>query len=266
MIALASLSRTFRLPVGRMRSGTPTRSPACTRISARAKVTTSIRSSLDSCASGEENSMEGERSGQSHTVCAASHSRSRTYRCSSRAERRQSTRRAGSPEKNRRYCQKFSPGPARLRPCRPWITVAEMRRASRMSRGSSSASTRATPLARCADLISSLCPLRAASIVLSETHLELANYSFDAFPIGAGSEGKRHAMLEDGLSHVSDIVDGRRKSSIDKGAGTRGKHQGLTRPRTGPPGDQLADIAALRTRPCRTHQREDCLHHRLAYG
>ena len=35
------------------------------------------------------------------------------------AERRQSTLCDGSPETKRRYCQKLSPAPARLRPCRP---------------------------------------------------------------------------------------------------------------------------------------------------
>ena len=39
---------------------------------------TRARSSLLSCASGERNTIEGERSGQIHTVCAASHSCSRT--------------------------------------------------------------------------------------------------------------------------------------------------------------------------------------------
>ena len=35
------------------------------------------------------------------------------------AERLQSTFWAGSPDMKRRYCQKFSPGPARRRPCNP---------------------------------------------------------------------------------------------------------------------------------------------------
>ena len=66
------------LPVGRIRPGMPTRSPACTSTSASAKATTRVRSSLDSCASEEVNFIDGERSGQIHTVWAASHSRSRT--------------------------------------------------------------------------------------------------------------------------------------------------------------------------------------------
>src|ERR1700716_836319 len=125
----------------------------------------------------------------------------------SRAERRQSTRRAGSPERKRRYCQKFSPGPARLRPCRPWITVAAMRRASRMRRGMLSASERASPLACCVALTSCLSALRVAAIRLSDARLELADDGFDAFPIGACGEGQRHAVLEDRLGHLEDIVD-----------------------------------------------------------
>ena len=47
----------------------------------------------------------------------------------------------------RRYCQKFSPEPARRRPCRPWITVAATRRASKIRRGMLAASARLTPTA-----------------------------------------------------------------------------------------------------------------------
>ena len=78
MMAFAILSSTLRLPVGRIRPGMPTRSPACTSTSASAKAMTSVRSSLDSCASGDLKSIDGERSGQIQTVCAASHSCSRT--------------------------------------------------------------------------------------------------------------------------------------------------------------------------------------------
>ena len=69
---------TLRLAVGRIRPGTPTRSPPCTRISASAKATTSARSSLLSLLKSEAKAIDGERSGQSQTVCEASHSRSRT--------------------------------------------------------------------------------------------------------------------------------------------------------------------------------------------
>ena len=59
----------------------------------------------------EPNCIEGERSNQIQTVCAASHSRSRTKARSSRAERRQSTRDDGSPDRKGRNCQKVSPEP-----------------------------------------------------------------------------------------------------------------------------------------------------------
>ena len=51
MIASAMRSITARLPVGRIRPGTPTRSPASTSTSASANATTSVRSSLLSRAS-----------------------------------------------------------------------------------------------------------------------------------------------------------------------------------------------------------------------
>ena len=78
MIASAMRSITARLPVGRIRPGRPTRSPASTRISASAKAMISVRSSLLSRASRDANAIDGERSGQIQMVCAASHSRSRT--------------------------------------------------------------------------------------------------------------------------------------------------------------------------------------------
>ena len=77
-MASAMRSITARLPVGRIRPGRPTRSPASTRISAKANATVRQRSSLLSRASRDTNAIEGERSGHSQIVCAASHSRSRT--------------------------------------------------------------------------------------------------------------------------------------------------------------------------------------------
>ena len=78
MIASAMRSITARLPVGRIRPGMPTRSPASTSTSASANAITSARSSLVSRTRREANTIDGERSGQIQTVCAASHSRSRT--------------------------------------------------------------------------------------------------------------------------------------------------------------------------------------------
>src|SRR5437868_14062328 len=120
----------------------------------------------------------------------------------SRAERRQSTLRAGSPDRKRRYCQNCSPGPARLRPCSPWITVAAMRRASRMRRGMVSASVRAAPLACCVALTSTLSALRVAAIRLTDARLELADDAFDAVAVGACCERQGHAVLEDRLGHL----------------------------------------------------------------
>ena len=69
---------TLRLAVGAIRPGMPTRSPPATSSSASAKATISARSSLLSRAVLEANAIDGERSGQIQTVCAASHSCSRT--------------------------------------------------------------------------------------------------------------------------------------------------------------------------------------------
>src|SRR4051812_42567119 len=181
---------------------------------------------------------------------------------SSRAERRQSTRRAGSPDRKRRYCQKFSPGPARLRPCSPWITVAAMRRASRIRRGMDSASVRAAPLACCAALISCLSARRAA-IRLSDARLELADNGFDALAVGPRSEGERHAMLEYRLRGLDDVVDRRRKAPVDQCAGARHQHQRLARARARSPGDQFAKLPGLRAGPCRANDYENCLHYRF---
>src|SRR5439155_20996401 len=162
----------------------------------------------------------------------------------SRAERRQSTRRAGSPERKRRYCQKFSPGPARLRPCSPWITVAAMRRASRMRRGMVSASVRATPVACRVALISFL-SARLAAMRLSDARRELADDALHGFAVGPRGESERHTVLEDRLGHVDDVVHRGREPPVDEGAGARRQHQRLARAWARPPGDQLAKFAGL---------------------
>src|SRR5262252_10214428 len=143
----------------------------------------------------------------------------------------------------RRYCQKFSPGPARLRPCRPWMTVAAMRRASRIRRGMLCASERASPLARCVALISYLSArCLAAAMRLSDARLELADDAFHALAVGARGEGQRHAVLEDRLGHGHDVVDRRRQPPVDEGAGARHQHERLARARARTPGDQLAEL------------------------
>src|SRR5438105_8453484 len=179
----------------------------------------------------------------------------------SRAERRQSTWRAGSPDMKRRYCQNCSPGPARLRPCRPWITVAAILRASRISRGKVSASVRAVPLARWVALTSWASARRLAAIRLTDTRRELADHAGHGLAVGAGGEGERHAVLEDRLGHVEDVVDRGRQPPVDEGARTGGEHQRLAGARARSPGDQLADLAAVRPRTRRAHQSEDRRHH-----
>src|SRR5262245_7407966 len=99
----------------------------------------------------------------------------------------------------RRYCQKFSPGPARLRPCRPWMTVAAIRRASRIRRGIASASARAAPPACCVALTSLRSDRRFSAIRSSDALFELGDDAFHGLAVGACREGERHAVLEDRL-------------------------------------------------------------------
>ena len=117
-----------------MRPSARQHAPPGTRISASAKNNAGL-AQLRFCANGERNDMEGAVADIATPWCAASihvraHKDGRPGRNGAG-----STDVPGSPEKDRRYCQKFSPGPARRRPCNPWITVAAMRRASRMRRG-----------------------------------------------------------------------------------------------------------------------------------
>ena len=77
-------------PVKGRPPSTPTRSPPRERSSARASARTTQRLSFDTLDSDERKRIDAERSTHSQTVCAASHSRSRTKRLSELAERRQS--------------------------------------------------------------------------------------------------------------------------------------------------------------------------------
>src|SRR6516165_806825 len=139
------------------------------------------------------------------------------------------------------------------------MTVAEIRRASRMSRGMDSASARAAPLARCVARTSCLSRRRLAAITLSDARFEPAYHRFHALAVGAGGKGERHAMLEYRLGHIDDVVDRRRQATIDERARTRREHECLARTRTRPPGDQLADVPGLGTGPRCAHKTENCL-------
>ena len=82
LISLPALWWLLRLvpPRPRRIAFPPTRSPPSTRTSARDNAMTSARSSLVARTSGDAKTMDADRSGQIQTVCAASHSCSRTYR------------------------------------------------------------------------------------------------------------------------------------------------------------------------------------------
>src|SRR5580700_11134853 len=118
-------------------------------------------------------------------------------------------RTAGSPETKRRYCQKFSPGPARRRPCRPWMTVAATRRASRISRGIVDASARPAPTARPTAALSGWVRLGSSAIRLSNPRLKAADDRLDALALGARGECERHAVLEHRFGEIEYVVDRR---------------------------------------------------------
>src|SRR3974390_2221267 len=107
----------------------------------------------------------------------------------------------------RRYCQKFSPGPARRRPCRPWITVAATRRASSTSRGIDCASDRAPVLAsRTAPVSISRKP--GSAMALSEASRQPPDDTGHRLAFGGGGAGEGHTVLQHGLGEGEDVVDG----------------------------------------------------------
>src|SRR5690348_7549313 len=170
---------------------------------------------------------------------------------------------ADSPEVKRRYCQKFSPGPARRRPCKPWITVEATRRASRMSRGIALASERAAPVA-CPTAAFSISLSFGSAMRLSDARLKPPDDVGNGLAFRAGRKGKRHAVFENWFGEFEHVVHRRREAAVEQRAGAHGEHQGLARARPRPPGDQLADLPGVRTGARRANEREDRLHHGLA--
>ena len=120
---------------GRIRPGRPTRSPACPEARPeRRGAPTRGR------ASKPAPSWDGRPWMASDRATARRYARLpipfRAHRDDRRA--RSGANRPGAPARpteKGRNCQKFSPGPARLRPCSPWMMVAAMRRASIKRRG-----------------------------------------------------------------------------------------------------------------------------------
>src|SRR3977135_2274233 len=136
------------------------------------------------------------------------------------------------------------------------MTVAAILRASRMRRGMDSASERAWPLARWVALISCPAARRAAAIGLSDARLELADHGLAALAVGARRKGERHAVLEDRLGHVHDVVDRGRQPPVEERAGAHHQHQGLAGARARAPRDQLAGLPGRGPRPGRWPQLE----------
>ena len=69
---------------------------------------------------------------------------------------------------------------------------------------------------------------------------EAANDIGDGDPFGAGGEGERHAVAENGLGEGGDVVGGGRDAAVEQGAGAGGEHEGLTGARARAPGDLVA--------------------------
>src|SRR5690348_3075410 len=133
----------------------------------------------------------------------------------------------------RRYCQKFSPGPARRRPCAPWITVAATRRASSTKRGIVSASERAAALAwRTAPVSVSRKP--GSAMWLSEARGQPPDHAGHALAFRAGRESERHAMLEHRLGDFEHVVDRRCKPAVEQRTRAHRQHQRLARARSWP--------------------------------
>src|SRR5262245_32127642 len=116
----------------------------------------------------------------------------------------------------RRYCQKFSPGPARRRPCSPWITVAATRRASRTRRGMVAARERPSPTARVIAPESCDAAKLSAATGLSDLRLEPPDHRGNRLAVGARGEGQRHAVLEHGLGEFDHVVDRRGVAAVDQ--------------------------------------------------
>src|SRR5262249_20558058 len=140
----------------------------------------------------------------------------------------------------RRYCQKFSPGPARRRPCSPWMMVAATRRASRISRGMAAASVRPSPTAwpiawassGTAGVLAAITGFpKSLSGRLADLGLEPADHARDGLAVGTRREGERHAVLEDRLGERDHVVDRGRVASLDERAGAHREHQRLARAR-----------------------------------
>ena len=224
----------------------PTRSPPSTRTSASAKATIKTRSSLVSSARcGDE--IPWKANGPAKSILYARLPiPARAHRDDRRgAERRQSTRCAGSPNTKRRYCQKFSPEPARRRPCSPWIMVAAMRRASRISRGMVAARVRPCPVARGSTAAVSFCVSRG-SIAMRGYPSRAFSRSITAGMVSPSARAAKVSAircLSTGSASARHVVDRRREPALKQRTRTHRQHQRLAGARAGTPGDQLADIA-----------------------
>ena len=116
---------------------------------------------------------------------------SRTKRCSSRAERRQSIEDAASPVMKGRNCQKVSPRPLMRRPCQPASTVVGD--AARLDQQVGQAVGDALRLGQRRPRVEGG-PIHRPC--LSDPLLQFGDHVADGHAVGAGGEAERHAVLQ----------------------------------------------------------------------
>src|SRR5919108_4309899 len=104
------------------------------------------------------------------------------------------------------------------------MTVAAMRRASRISRGILAASERASPAARLTASLSLELRRGSKAIRSPNARLQPADDSRDRLALGACGEGQRHTVFQHGLGEIDDIIDRWRETSFEQGTGADCQH------------------------------------------
>ena len=144
------------------------------------------------------------------------------------------------------------------------MTVAAIRRASRISRGSAAASVRPAPLARRVAFSSSRPPGPSAAIDQPMRDVSLPITPPMVSPSARAAKVSAMRCLRTGsASATTSSIDGASRPSSSARA-RADQHQRLAGARARAPGDQLAEVAGVRARTRRAHELEDRLDHGLA--
>ena len=211
-----------------------TRSPPRSSSAASASSSSPARSAFSTGWPRDFQRIEAPPSRHRHTVCAASHSVSRTIGAvGAGRDCRQSMRLIVSPGRNGRNCQKLSPWPTRRRPCTPCATVAATRSAATSSGGRCAPSASARRAAEAH-------PMRSTSRSIMPPSGQ---------PSARRGELQRHAVAQHRLRQRRHVLDARRQPPVQHRARPRRQHQRLRRARAGAPGDVLAHRLVLGCSP-----------------